>query len=874
MWKAGRRAVTRSSTISPPRSTGGWRISCSSMGRRDRQASDTGRSRSSGLRACRHIFVLDAAFSDGELLVACDWADCRTCRSAASGSSTTGCGSGLRAHAPGPTARRRRLDGQYAAHLPIVLRYPHRMFAGRARGRSHYGGWIVQTPVVGARLDLRLRRRGRGHHLRPRASSSTSAARSYAFDPTPRAIAYVREHAAAEPRFTVPAGRPVVGGHRASGSSRPATRPMSRTRSVNLQRTDDVLRGQVRALPTLCASLGHDRIDLLKLDIEGAEHGVIAVDPRGRHPPDVLLPGDRPAGAAAGRSGGRSGGSGRRATRWSRWISWNLTFIRTDTSSRWPSGPMSAGRPPAAGSRSGSSPRRRAVHQAHTLRALYPFAHEIIVVEGAAPGAREHRDPDGHSRDGTLEVAAPVQGRRGSRTQGHGSSRPRTTATPTGSGPARRTSRAGPTRRRATGDWLWQVDIDEFYRADEMERVLAHARGRAASIDAMTFRQITFWGGLDYVVRRLVPAPRRGRLPPPVPLAARLRRTRRTGRRPCSTRPARPSDGSLARRRRDRRRRHPPVPLLAAAAEAGHREVRLLRQRRTGPGGPARSSGRTRPGCRSTARSASTTSTRTRAGSSATAGGTRTRSVRMVADAAAARRRSDRAAPDGRTSSACFDSPWYRVGRAVVRSARPMGPPRAAVRRGQAGPGALGHPDRHRGRRVSAGGRARRLAADASGSARGPMSGEIALSTRMIQVTKYAQGGGAERIASQLHRLARRGHASWMATRPGLRGRPDDPRDPRADRHARGAVEPSPPARAPPCSARSAAGDAGPRRSSARLRSCGEPPRGSSSTGSTAASCSTSRARPSSRTWPPSRSTSSMATTSTAATSTCASWRR
>ena len=44
---------------------------------------------------------------------------------------------------------------------------------------------------------------------------------------------------------------------------------------------------------------------------------------------------------------------------------------------------------------------------------------------------------------------------------------------------------------------------------------------------------------------------------------------------------------------------------------------------------------------------------------------------------------------------------------------------------------------------------------------------------RVIQVTKVAQGGGAERIASQLHRgLLRRGHESWMAT---AKGSDDDP---------------------------------------------------------------------------------------------------
>ena len=38
----------------------------------------------------------------------------------------------------------------------------------------------------------------------------------------------------------------------------------------------------------------------------------------------------------------------------------------------------------------------------YCLRSLYPFAHEIIVVEGAAPGAASIATADGHSSDGTL----------------------------------------------------------------------------------------------------------------------------------------------------------------------------------------------------------------------------------------------------------------------------------------------------------------------------------------------------------------------------------------------------------------------------------------------------------------------------------------
>jgi len=40
----------------------------------------------------------------------------------------------------------------------------------------------------------------------------------------------------------------------------------------------------------------------------------------------------------------------------------------------------------------------------YNLHALYPFAHQIIVVEGATEAAASLATADGHSTDGTLEV--------------------------------------------------------------------------------------------------------------------------------------------------------------------------------------------------------------------------------------------------------------------------------------------------------------------------------------------------------------------------------------------------------------------------------------------------------------------------------------
>jgi Methyltransferase FkbM domain len=44
---------------------------------------------------------------------------------------------------------------------------------------------------------------------------------------------------------------------------------------MNLQGTAKSFTGQVRTISSLMAEYGHQRIDLLKLDIEGAEHEVV-----------------------------------------------------------------------------------------------------------------------------------------------------------------------------------------------------------------------------------------------------------------------------------------------------------------------------------------------------------------------------------------------------------------------------------------------------------------------------------------------------------------------------------------------------------------------------------------------------------------------
>ncbi len=49
---------------------------------------------------------------------------------------------------------------------------------------------------------------------------------------------------------------------------------------------------------------------------------------------------------------------------------------------------------------------------------------------------------------------------------------------------------------RATGDYLWQVDVDEFYKFEDMMRIWQLLTVRP-QISAVFFKQLSFWGGFD-----------------------------------------------------------------------------------------------------------------------------------------------------------------------------------------------------------------------------------------------------------------------------------------------------------------------------------------------------------------------------------------
>ena len=137
----------------------------------------------------------------------------------------------------------------------------------------------------------------------------------------------------------------------------------------------------------------------------------------------------------------------------------------------------------------------------YNLRALYPFAHQIIVVEGACPSATGVATPDGHSRDSTLATLRQFQAE-----EDHGGKVTVVTAEDEGHPNGFWTEKDEMSQtyaKRATGNYLWQIDSDEFYQPADMLAIIEKLT-RDPSITAVTFRTITFWGGLDHTTDSFV----------------------------------------------------------------------------------------------------------------------------------------------------------------------------------------------------------------------------------------------------------------------------------------------------------------------------------------------------------------------------------
>ncbi len=156
----------------------------------------------------------------------------------------------------------------------------------------------------------------------------------------------------------------------------------------------------------------------------------------------------------------------------------------------------------------------------YCLRSLYPFAHEIIVVEGGHENALDVSTPDGHSTDATLETLCRFKGEEDPEDKVQ-------IVVRDGPWPQKdelgnsKTPQSRAYAERATGDYLWQVDIDEFYRPEEMRAVLDLLAARPRRHRRLVQRA-PFLGRVSVRQRRLVLAPRAHHLSPPLQVGAGL----------------------------------------------------------------------------------------------------------------------------------------------------------------------------------------------------------------------------------------------------------------------------------------------------------------------------------------------------------------
>ena len=138
---------------------------------------------------------------------------------------------------------------------------------------SQYGGWIIPSNQlhVGAVCYCA----GSGEDISfELALSRLYRCTVYAIDPTPRALRYLADIAAGVPNFhVIPLG--LWSSTKRMRFYAPQNRQHVSHSIVNLQRTGEYFEADCTTVSDLMAKYGHAQLDLLKMDIEGAEFSVL-----------------------------------------------------------------------------------------------------------------------------------------------------------------------------------------------------------------------------------------------------------------------------------------------------------------------------------------------------------------------------------------------------------------------------------------------------------------------------------------------------------------------------------------------------------------------------------------------------------------------
>lgn len=137
---------------------------------------------------------------------------------------------------------------------------------------TDYGGWTIPPDLI--RADWVCYSAGVGEDVSfDLALIDRFGVEVWAFDPTPKSIAYVKS-SIDEPRFHFEP----VGVWSDDGTQRfylPADSDHVSASITDPQQTQEWFEATVKSLGTIAREHGHETIDLLKLDIEGAEYEVL-----------------------------------------------------------------------------------------------------------------------------------------------------------------------------------------------------------------------------------------------------------------------------------------------------------------------------------------------------------------------------------------------------------------------------------------------------------------------------------------------------------------------------------------------------------------------------------------------------------------------
>lgn len=128
------------------------------------------------------------------------------------------------------------------------------------------------------------------------------------------------------------------------------------------------------------------------------------------------------------------------------------------------------------------------------IKNIYDIAHEIIIVEGATKAVTHYFDGDtskftndGKSTDNTVSIIRnipdPLNKINLIESTGFWNGK---------------TEMCNAWARIATGDYVWQIDSDEFYHPDDIKKLISYLEKERP--DAVYFNAFHFFGGIDYCI--------------------------------------------------------------------------------------------------------------------------------------------------------------------------------------------------------------------------------------------------------------------------------------------------------------------------------------------------------------------------------------